>query len=131
MPFRPGPTLPDFTELKSILVQAKQQVQNPALFQTILRLIDALTQQQKVFSGRINALDGLIDSTTTTTGDSINFPVPGMDGLDGEDGETFFLDSAAVSSSSNGVWQPLTNGDVASPELIFAAGDVIMVEVFY
>lgn len=27
------------------------------------------------------------------------------------------------------IWQPLTNGDATTPELIFAAGDVVMVEV--
>ena len=27
------------------------------------------------------------------------------------------------------LWEPLTNGDIANPELIFAGGDVIMVEV--
>lgn len=33
-------------------------------------------------------------------------------------------------NSAPGVWAPLTNGDTTSPELIFALGDVIMVEVF-
>lgn len=33
----------------------------------------------------------------------------------------------AINIADKGRWEPLTNGDAASPELIFADGDTIMV----
>ena len=57
---------------------------------------------------------------------------PGRDGRDSNPTRWPWGGSGSGSSSSPAVdhqWSVLTNGDAASPELIFADGDVIMLEV--
>lgn len=39
------------------------------------------------------------------------------------------LETAVAAIGETGYYEPLTNGNVSSPELVFANGDVIMVEV--
>lgn len=60
----------------------------------------------------VAALDDLTDVTITsaTTADRLRY-------------------DGSVWRNSAKVWSPLTNGDVSSPELIFAGGDVILAEV--
>lgn len=60
---------------------------------------------------------------------------PGVQGFNGSDGEdngavwAFAGAAAGAASATDHQWSVLTNGDVASPELIFADGDVIMLEI--
>jgi hypothetical protein len=133
MPFRQPPKLPDFQELKTVFIGAREQIKNHPVYQTIVNLLDANARSQDIINGKIQTLQDIIDNTVTvlgTLGSQSNAPFA-FDGIDGIDGETIIIQQGGSSTSSEGVWQPLTNGDVASPELIFALGDVIMVEVFY
>lgn len=69
--------------------------------------------------------------TTTTTGNGRPGP-PGRAGRDGDRGPTGPRGPAGASGSAAdveaaGYWSPLTNGDVASPEIVFVLGDTIAI----
>lgn len=54
--------------------------------------------------------------------------IPGFHGSDGDDGGVWAFAGATATTSHDPQWSVLTNGDVTTPELIFAGGDVIMLE---
>lgn len=54
--------------------------------------------------------------------------IPGSPGSDGDDGSVWAFAGATATTSHDPQWSVLTNGDVTTPELIFAGGDVIMLE---
>lgn len=64
------------------------------------------------------------------------YPNPTVDGLQGvavaatapADADRLRYNGTSWEPSAK-IWQPLTNGDATTPELVFASGDVIMVEV--
>jgi hypothetical protein len=148
MPFRPGPTLPDYQSIKTILVQTKEQVQNPALYETILRLLDAAAKSQGVLSGNIassnegtavdiTALEAAIAALeaaryATIADESVLLPNSRqlLAGFGIAFDDTVTNQRTINTTIGDLYYEPLTNGDLAAPELIFAAGDVIMVAIF-
>jgi hypothetical protein len=77
-------------------------------------------------SGASDAADLTYTPTTLTDWDADTDPGNADDALDQLAERVDDLEGAGV---GGGYWEPLTNGDAANPALIFADGDVIMVEV--
>jgi len=66
-------------------------------------------------------------ANTHEEGGSDEIDITNLGGYSGDDGEVLFGDGVFRELPVSSVWSPLTNGDPASPELIFLDGDVIMV----
>lgn len=71
---------------------------------------------------------------TGATGSAGIVGIPGIPGRDGEDGDSIWpfgpFGAVGSGSTSDPQWSVLTNGDPVTPELIFAGGDVVMLETF-
>lgn len=97
---------PDLDKLKAILLNSRVQVSNNALFQVINQILDALKSLISIVSSGSGGGGGI---SNLIAGDFIQ------------------LVTANGQTTINGAeWSVLTNGDLVTPELIFAGGDVIM-----
>ena len=140
MPFRPPRKLPQFADLKGILAQSKQI--EDAIYQTIQTLIERLDQLKDVTAERIS---GAADDATTrfatrnatyhTKNDETGALPNSVQLLAGSG--IIFDDSVpnkrTISSTggggSNHYDAPLSDGDLAAADLIFADGECIIVQV--
>jgi hypothetical protein len=95
MAFRPGSSLPDLNQLKSVLLTSGVQQTNNALWQVINSLIDALGKSNEVLTTEINNAGGTtinetIQLLSLITGDSDGGgggdTIPGPKGEAGENG---------------------------------------------
>ena len=128
-------------KLKSVLLTSGLQKENQPLYQVINQLIDALIG---VANATITAIDDSSGSSADltaieaaqllTSGDETTTFPNSRELLAGTN--VSFDDSVAnertinVADAAVGVeWDVLTNGDAASPEIIFADGEVIMVHI--
>jgi hypothetical protein len=135
MAFKPAGKIPDFAALKATYVGARDQVKDYLLFQTITQFLDLTSRFQSNTRAELDDLsDGSSDISdanyATVADDSILLPnsrqlLAGVG--------VAFDDTVAnertidVSGSLIGYYEPLTDGDLVAPELIFALGDVISV----
>jgi hypothetical protein len=84
MSFQAPLNQPDFSKLETTLINSKTNVENPALYQTILQLIRAIQQMQSLF------VSGLADAGSGS-GVVGKDGIPGINGIDGTDGEDGFF----------------------------------------
>ncbi len=100
MPFRPPKKQPQFADLKGVLSQSKQT--DNALYQTVQVLIERLTQFQGITVDRLNDVDSKLDQ------------------IQGEPPSVFEISHYDC---------PLTDGNEVEANLIYAAGECIIVQV--
>lgn len=101
MPFRPPKKQPQFADLKGVLSQSKKT--DNALYQTVQILIERLMQFQGITVDRLAGVDKELAQ------------------LQGE------IDSGAIEDTHYD--SPLSDGDLIAADLIYAAGECIIVQV--
>lgn len=113
MPFKPGrePVTPDFKRLNSTLNNSGVKVKDYPLYQIIKALLENSQQSVQHFTSQING---------------INQSIAEISAGGGSGGGTTPIPPVII---ENGVWYPLTDGDVDETDLIFADGECIMVFV--
>jgi hypothetical protein len=136
MPYQKPGVFPEFADLNIVLAQAKS-TDNP-LYQAIQVLLARLTQYRQ------NDIKELASKLTETDADKL-YASKSSSFLTSEDesatlpnsrqllaGTGITLDDSIANQltiSSEGVWTPLTDGDVDETDLIFVDGDCVMVFV--
>lgn len=123
-------------KLQSTLLTSGLQQTNQPLFQVINQLIQAVIDASSATVEAVASSGGsgiTADETFLTVDDELA-TLPQSSRLIAGDNVSFDtsvfgelrIDVATMAGSE---WSVLTNGDAASPELIFAGGDVIMLEI--
>lgn len=148
MAFRKPKQQPRFADLNGILAQSRDT--DSALYQTVQVLIERLTQFQGVTLEEVADINNSISKTNkviiditadkqatylTATGEA--FALPNSRQLIAGSGITFddsVTNERTISSSGSGGLgthydAPLSDGDLVAAELIFAAGECIIVQV--
>lgn len=129
--------IPDLNRLKSQLAAAKVRETDIALFQVLNQLIDFLRQtNSEIINGSVpgggGGVTGLLTKTYITEDDETGVLVNSRKLVAG-DGIEFDTSTAGqfiISTSEQGVWVPLSDGDPIQPEVIFDSfGQVVMVFV--
>lgn len=139
MPFKPGPQQPDFSTLFTSLSNSRLQVTNNALYQTIFFLIQNTNISRDQLIDAIETIDqGLSDigaaSFITVDDETAIFPNsrqllagPGIEFDDSVAGER------TISTGAGGIGthydSPLSDGDLVEANLIYAAGECVIVQV--
>lgn len=136
MPFKPPPEQPDFSTLFTSLSNSRLQVTNNALYQTIFFLIQNTNISRDQLVDAIDVIDqGLSDigaaSFLTIEDETATFP-NSRELLAGP-GITFDDSVAGERTISTGLGNhydcPLSDGDLVEANLIYAAGECIIVQV--
>lgn len=138
MPFKPGPVRPQFADLKAILSQGDTEVARSPAYQTVRILIDRLTQDQKIDKDELKDIDDtlaqILAATFLTVDDESVVFHNSRQLLAGTN--VAFDDTVAnkrtinvTGSGSNHYDSPLSDGDLAAADLIFANGECIIVQV--
>lgn len=140
MAFRKPKQQPEFADLKGILAQSKE-TDNPT-YQTLQILIERLTQLQLIVNDDVSAK--LSDdaaskkfapkSSSFITKDDETSALPNSQQLIAGTGMTFDTTvpnqlKLNAAGGSNHYDTPLTDGDPLATDLIFAAGECIIVQV--
>lgn len=136
MPFKPKTPQPDFSSLVTSLDNSTVQVSNYSLYQTILFLIKNTQKARDLLVADIKTLDQELSEIFAGSFLTINLETndfPNSRQLLAGTGIAFD-DTVAGKRTINGTavasqWEVLTNGDAVNPELIYAGGDVIMLEI--
>lgn len=143
MPYRPGRKQPEFADLKGILAQYRDP--DNSLYQVVQEIIERLTQFSIVLNDEV---DGKIDTVDAVKRFASKFPT-----YHTKDDETALLPNSVqllagtnitfddsvpnartISASGGGGASdhydcPLSDGDTSAADLIFAAGECIIVQV--
>jgi len=141
MPFRPSKKQPQFADLKGILSQSKKT--DNALYQTVQVLIERLSQLQEILNEDISTIQDPTNPLSNVAPKTASYHtkfddravLPNSIQLLAGLGITF--DDSVVGkrtiNSSGGLGNhydaPLTDGHLVEAELIFAAGECIIVQV--
>jgi hypothetical protein len=138
MPFKPGPSQPDFSSLFTSLSNSKTQVQNYSLYQTIFFLI---TNTQKARDLLVDAIDTINEQISEILAASFlpindetnDFPnsrqLLAGTGISFDDTVPGERTINATGSGGNYYDSPLTDGNEDETELIFGNGDPIICQV--
>lgn len=125
----------DLSRLKSNLANGKVRETDFPTYQVINALIDQITKLQKALDARIVIIAG--ESSGVKNLDYITHTNEGVDLPNSRQliaGTEVTFDVSIPGqliinvSASGSSWDVLTDGDLIEPELIFAGGEVIMVE---
>lgn len=145
MAFRPPKKQPQFADLIGILAQSRE-TENP-LYQTVQQIINRLTQFQSVTLEQLaDVINSVVNSqailnivadkrATYLTTDNETIKLPNSVQLLAGTGITFddsVPHKRTISSSGSGsdhYDSPLSDGDLAAADLIFADGECIIVQV--
>ena len=145
MAFQKPKKQPEFADLKGILAQTQE---NNSLYQTLFVLIDRLSQMKVVTAEQLEEINNSISSSETI----INITANKKATYHTKDDETLNLPNswqllagtnitfddtvpnkrtinASGSGGSDHYDCPLSDGDVLAADLIFAAGECIIVQV--
>lgn len=124
-------------KLKSTLLTSGLQQSNQPLYQVINQLIQAIIDSAEDVVSIVGPGGGggpISDKTYITVGNELA-SLPNSSQLVAGDNVSFDTSvfgqlriDVAVPPSGGSQWSVLTNGDPINPELIFADGDVIMIE---
>lgn len=144
MPFRPPKKQPQFADLKGILAQSKNQL-DQATYQTIQEIIERLSQFQNVtleeVAGKLSEAQAVLKfatkhATYLTTEDETS-SLPNSVQLVAGTGVSFddsvpnirTINSTGGGGTGNYYDSPLTDGNIDETHLIFANGECIIVQV--
>jgi hypothetical protein len=143
MPFKPPKKPPQFADLKGILAQSKDT--ENATYQTVEQIIERLEQLKNLHEDKISAINDEISAinknaasrfATYHTKQNETAILPNSIRLLPGTGITFddtVPHERTISSSGGGMAGyydcPLTDGDPVAADLIFAAGECIIVQV--
>lgn len=118
----------DLSRLKSNLANGKMRETDFPTYQVINALIDQVTRLQKALDLRITEeTSGIRDLNYLTHSDESGSLTNSKELLAGA--HIAFDDSVINERTISGSeWDVLTDGDLIEPEVIFAGGEVIMVE---
>lgn len=111
MPFKPGrePVPPDYKRLMGILNNSQVRTKDNPLYEVVRRLLQWGEQQNKSIEAQIS--------------NSISTAISELPSSGGGGSDTGGNGGVTVSGDQ---WSVLTNGDEINPDLIYAGGDVIM-----
>jgi hypothetical protein len=120
---------PDLNRLRTQLLSSGLQKRDNPVFQVINQLLSAVKQLQSSFLADLSSISS--SSSTVVIGSSNNQVTgfPGM--LIGEAGEgesdimIMTVGTSGTTTSTNGYWTLLTDGNVDETDFIFANGDPI------
>ena len=143
MPFRPSKKQPQFADLKGILSQSKKT--DNALYQTVQVLIERLSQLQEILNEDISTIQDPTNPLSNVAPKTASYHtkfddravLPNSIQLLAGLGITFddsVIGKRTISSTGSGGLgnhydSPLTDGHLVEAELIFAAGECIIVQV--
>lgn len=113
MPFKPGrePVPPDYKRLLGILNNSTVRQKDNPLYEVVRRLLEWGGQQNKAIENQINTAVSKIEVSVGSGG--------------GGSGSSGGGTTPPITVTGD-EWSVLTNGDLANPDLIYAGGDVIM-----
>jgi hypothetical protein len=123
----------NLTTLLAVLNNTGLQQKDPALYQVIAQLIKAIRQSISATQGQIVNPSSGLSSRTFITKNNETASLPNSWQLLAGTGISF--DDTTPSqlvlnvSATDREWSVLTNSDIDYPELVFAAGDVIMTHI--
>lgn len=130
------PQQPDLNRLLSILNTSGIQNENSALYQVIKQLINAIKQLQGIIVANVDSTN--LDITALAERDEpfLSHDVPSnltnyrrlLAGLNITFDDTVANERTINGASAGSQWDVLTDGDLIETELIFADGEVIMLE---
>jgi molybdopterin converting factor small subunit len=147
MAFQKPKKQPEFADLKGILAQTKDKTEH-SLYQTVAQIIDRLSQMKVVTEEQLQDINNSISSAETI----INITANKKATYHTKDDETLNLPNSwqllagtnitfddtipnkrTINASGGGGSDhydcPLTDGDTVAADLIFAAGECIIVQV--
>ena len=138
MPSRFGTGLPDLNRLQAQLLVSGLQVKDPPLYQVITQLIANAIRLQEItdelIAGNTTDITALLNATFLTHTDESALLIASRNLLAGTG--VSFDDTVPnertinVTTSEEGVWTPLSDGDTVEADLIFNSfGECIMVFV--
>lgn len=122
----------DPTRLYSALLNSGLQNKDPALYQVIYQLIDSVKTLKSETTPSFSSNPSNIRNSTFITVNNETGSLPNSRQLLAGLGITFddsVVGRRTINSSGSGYWVPLTDGDLDETDLIFAAGECIMVHV--
>lgn len=138
MPFKPKSVQPDFSSLFTSLTNSKIQVSNYSLYQTIFFLISNIAKSRDLIVDSIDIIDeqvsGILAASFLTVNDeTVDFPnsrrlLAGV-GITFDDTIAGRRTISATGGAGNYYDSPLTDGDEAETDLIFANADPVICQI--